>query len=100
MRINYFPCFRFFILIAACCFSFSNSFSQWTQTQGPPGITVTRFFDSGSWLYAGTQSKGAYRSSDHGNSWSAANGNMINSSVFSFAQDASYLYAGTDSGVF
>lgn len=100
MKNYYTPFFRLFILISICCFSFGNSFSQWTQTQGPPGITVTRFFDAGTWLYAGTQSKGAYRSSNHGDSWSAAKGNMENSSVFSFAQDASYLYAGTDSGVF
>lgn len=100
MKNNYPRCGRFFILITISCFIFNNSFSQWTQTQGPPGITVTRFFDTGTWLYAGTQSKGAYRSSNHGDSWSPANGNMINSSVFSFAQDASYLYAGTDSGVF
>jgi len=92
--------FRCFILITSFIFSFAISYSQWTQTHGPLGTTVLSFFDNGTWLYAGTDSKGVFRSADHGQYWSASNNKIPNLEVFSFAEDASYLYAGSDSGLY
>ncbi|HYV93522.1 MAG TPA: T9SS type A sorting domain-containing protein [Chitinophagales bacterium] len=100
MKNIYSGAYRFLIIVAGCIFSANISFSQWTQTNGPSGITVLSFFDNGTYLFAGTDSKGVFRSDDHGQSWNAANGNIPNLEVFSFAEDASYLYAGSDSGVY
>ncbi len=70
-------------------------FSQWTKTAGPPGITVTKFFENDSALFVGTYAQGVYKSYDHGNSWLAANTGIENMQVISLAADSLYIYAGT-----
>ncbi len=75
-------------------------FAQWTKTSGPPGVNVNVLFDTDSLLFAGTSSKGVFKSMDHGATWTAANKSLANASVFSFAKDQQFLYAGTDKGVF
>src|SRR5262245_35078314 len=74
--------------------------AQWTKTSGPPGTNVNYFYNSGNILFAGTSSKGVYRSFDDGVTWQAANTGISNSSVFALISDAAFLYAGTNSGVF
>ena len=63
-------------------------------------MTVTDFYDDGTNLFAGTESKGIYRSPDHGSTWFASNTGIETKSVFSITEDDTYLYAGTDSGVY
>ncbi|MBA3649253.1 MAG: T9SS type A sorting domain-containing protein [Chitinophagales bacterium] len=74
--------------------------AQWSQTSGPQGINVNVFFDNGIYLFAGTSAKGVFRSADHGATWAAANDGLENAIVYSFAQDQTNLYAGTQSGVY
>ena len=73
---------------------------QWVKTAGPPGINVNVFFNSGSFLFAGTSSKGVFRSSDQGASWTPANSGLENATVLSFTRDQTFLYAGTNKGVY
>lgn len=74
--------------------------AQWAKTAGPPGINVNTFFNSGSFLFAGTSSKGVFKSSDQGATWTAANSGLENATVLSLAKDQTYLYAGTNTGVY
>jgi len=72
-----------------------QSHAQWMQTNGPVGITINSFYDSGNAAFAGSDAKGVYRSFDHGVNWQAANSGIENSDVLSFTEDEYYLYAGT-----
>src|SRR5262245_13841180 len=75
-------------------FLFLTSNAQWVQTNGPEGITITKFLNvSDSVLLCGTQAKGVFFSSDHGSSWSPATG-LENKWVSCFEQDSLYIYAG------
>lgn len=78
----------------------SPVYGQWVKTQGPPGINVNVFFNNGAALFAGTSSKGVFRSSNNGATWTAANSGLENATVLSFTKDNTYIYAGTDKGVF
>lgn len=90
-----------FILLLQCLFLSSEIVhAQWTKTAGPPGINVNVFFDNGSFLFAGTSSKGVMRSSNQGASWTPANNGLENATVLSFTKDQTYLYAGTNKGVY
>ncbi|HKR04202.1 MAG TPA: T9SS type A sorting domain-containing protein [Bacteroidia bacterium] len=81
--------------------NFSSVVAQWTKTQGPPGITITKFFENDSALFAGTYAQGVYKSYDYGNTWIAANTGIDNKQVLSLASDSLYIYAGTgDEGVY
>jgi photosystem II stability/assembly factor-like uncharacterized protein len=74
--------------------------SQWIKTAGPPGINVNVFFNSGSFLFAGTSSKGVFRSSNQGTTWTPVNRGLENATILSFANDQTYIYAGTNKGVY
>jgi photosystem II stability/assembly factor-like uncharacterized protein len=50
--------------------------SDWEQTQGPQGGTITAFASNGSSLYAGTWGAGVYRSTDSGSSWTPVSGGL------------------------
>src|SRR5215212_5220424 len=95
MKANlYFIFLLFFLLL------FQAAHAQWVKTAGPPGINVNVFFDNGSFLFAGTSSKGVFRSSNQGASWTPVNSGLANATVLSFTKDQTYLYAGTNEGVF
>ena len=99
--ISYFGKATGFVLILFLQFLFNrNVHAQWAKTSGPPGINVNVFFDNGSLLYAGTSSKGVFRSSDNGATWTVANVGLQNATILSFFKDQTYLYAGTDKGVY
>ena len=90
-----------FIFLLHFLFLFNQGvLSQWIKTTGPPGINVNTFFNSGSFVFAGTSSKGVFRSSNQGASWTAVNSGLENATVFSFTKDQTYLYAGTNRGVY
>jgi photosystem II stability/assembly factor-like uncharacterized protein len=74
--------------------------AQWVQTKGPKGITVKKFFDNDSVLFAGTSAKGVFKSKDHGLTWIPLNTGIENQEVFSLERDSLYIYAGTEQGVY
>ncbi|MEO6165888.1 MAG: T9SS type A sorting domain-containing protein [Chitinophagales bacterium] len=76
------------------------SSAQWVQTNGPEGITINVFYDYGSYLFAGSDAKGVFRSADNGVHWEPANEELENSAIFSFTSGSDYLYAGTWTGVY
>jgi photosystem II stability/assembly factor-like uncharacterized protein len=92
--------FIFIVFVHVALLFNKTAYTQWVKTAGPPGINVNTFFNSGSYLFAGTSSKGVYRSSDQGATWTAANSGVENANVLSFAKDQTYLYAGTNTGVY
>ncbi len=102
MKKIYCPAFPVVHIVVMCCavLAANSIHAQWTKTQGPPGINVNTFYTKDSILFAGTSSKGVFRSQDNGASWHAANTSLQNSTVLSFAADSLYLYAGTNTGVF
>src|SRR6476620_716182 len=77
-----------------------NGIAQWTKTSGPQGMNVNHFYQAGNILFAGTSSKGVFRSFDNGVTWQAANTNIENNTVYTLIADNTYVYAGTDNGVF
>ena len=90
-----------FIFLLHFLFLFNQAvYAQWIKTASPPGINVNVFFNSGSFLFAGTSSKGVFRSSNQGATWTPANSGLENATVLSFTKDQTYLYAGTNSGVY
>lgn len=86
------PSIILFLIVNLCCVV---SFAQWIKTAGPPGITVTKFFENDSALYVGTDAQGVYKSYDHGNTWIVANTGIDNMQIISLAGDSFYIYAGT-----
>jgi uncharacterized protein (TIGR03437 family) len=59
---------------------------------------VRAFAASGPYLFAGTGSRGVFRSTDNGQSWTAVNAGLSNRSVWSITVDGPNLFAGTDGG--
>src|SRR5215469_16953730 len=90
----------FSLLLCFCMLNFQPVNAQWTKTSGPPGISVNALYQSGNTLFAGTSSKGVFKSKDHGTTWSSANSGIENRTVFSLVADGHNLYAGTDLGVY
>ncbi|MFI5171881.1 MAG: T9SS type A sorting domain-containing protein [Chitinophagales bacterium] len=79
---------------------FQTSNAQWAPTSGPKGINVNVFYQKGKALFAGTASKGVFKSTNHGVTWTPANSTINNLTVFSLTSDSLYLYAGTDNGTY
>ena len=61
---------------------------EWQLMPGPTGVQVNVLYKAGTTLYAGTDSKGVYRSDDGGANWRAANSSIEETSVYDliFAQ--------------
>ncbi len=75
--------------------------SQWVQTSGPTGSTVTAFAVIGNRIFAGTESGSVFRSTDGGASWSLAAINLTSLGVRSLTASDTMLFAGTGGiGVF
>lgn len=51
-------------------------------------------------IFAGIWYNGAYRTADPANIWTAANNGMSGATVFSYAFIGSYIFAGTNAGIF
>ncbi|NOU45630.1 MAG: T9SS type A sorting domain-containing protein [Bacteroidales bacterium] len=85
-----------------------NTFAQFSQTNGPKGGDIRSFVKHNSYLFAGTFSGGAFRSSDNGDNWNAINTGLTTGSyapnqalrVKAFLSYGNDLYAGTDGGAF
>src|SRR3954467_13461468 len=90
-----------FIFLLNFLFLFNQGvYAQWIKTASPPGINVNVFFNSGSFLFARTSSKGVFRSSNQGATWTPANSGLGNARVLSFTKDQTYSPARTNSGLY
>ena len=80
--------------------------AQWVRTNGPSGgavncLAVSPNGAGGTNLLAGTFGGGIFLTSNNGTSWTAVNGGLTNTVVWSLAPDLSgNLFAGTNSGIF
>jgi uncharacterized protein (TIGR03437 family) len=69
---------------------------QWAPTAGPEGGLVRAFLSVGTNLFAGVGVQGgAYRSSDQGQTWTAANAGIENTDIMALAAIGSDLFAGS-----
>jgi len=74
-----------------------NSFSQWTQTNGPNGGLITAVIVKDSNIFIGTD-LGIYTSSDFGNHWTPTNNGITDKRIRSLGTNDSILFAGTEAG--
>ena len=51
----------------------SFTYSQWTRTNGPEGISMSTLFTVGNTIYAGTRTEGVYASANDGVNWFPVN---------------------------
>ena len=72
--------------------------AQWTQTAGPPGMTVNVLHQSGGSIYAGSESRGIFRSTNGAASWSAANAGIESAVIYAIASKTGLLLAGALEG--
>jgi len=59
--------------------------AQWMQTNGPHGGYIYCFIVNGSNLFAGTDGKGVFISTNNGASWSEVNNGLEISAVYALA---------------
>lgn len=69
------------ICILALLLSLTNASAQWSQTSGPKGIQVNVIYKTGTTLYAGTENKGIYKSTDNGTTWVFAGRGIENTRI-------------------
>src|SRR5436190_1825489 len=75
--------------------------AQWVRTNGPGISPATCLAVEGSAVFAGTQSSGLFRSTDHGNIWIASDSGLpANSRIISLLADDPNLFASLEQGVF
>jgi len=75
--------------------------SQWVQTNGPYGGTVTCFAVSGTNIFAGIRYGGVFLSTNNGTSWTQVNNGLSNDYiVYALAVSGTNIFAGTNGGVF
>jgi uncharacterized protein (TIGR03437 family) len=70
---------------------------QWAPTVGPEGGLVRAFLSAGANLFAGAPG-GVYRSSDQGQTWTAANAGIENTDITALAAIGSDLFVGSLDG--
>ena len=72
----------------------------WQQTNGPYGGDVNALaINSSGYIFAGTDSRGVFLSTNNGTSWTQENNGLTNSDIVSLAINSSgYIFAGTDGG--
>ena len=71
----------------------STARGQWVHTGGPEGAGVRSLAFRGNTLLAGTDTLGAFRSTDYGSSWAPVDFGSDVASVIAFAGDDSSFYA-------
>jgi photosystem II stability/assembly factor-like uncharacterized protein len=71
------------------------TFSQWTRTNGPEGISMASLLTVGDTLYAGTETDGVYASTDDGVNWFPMNSGIETMGIGALAYKSGYLFAGT-----
>ena len=98
------------LFVLSCLFTNMNPLkSQWMQTNGPYGGSVSCFAVSGTNLFAGSgistvtgsgSNSGIFLSTNNGASWTAVNTGLTNTNVQALAVSGVNLFAGTYGGVF
>jgi len=73
----------------------SEIFPQWTQTNGPEGVSVSSLFSMNGTIYAGTQTNGIYSSTDDGLTWVPKNSGIESFEIAAMASTPGHLFAGT-----
>lgn len=96
MKINRLLFFLFFLNLYAV----NSLTAQWEQTKGMQGGQIECFASSGSFVYAGTNGGGLYRSSDNGNNWIVINKGFEFNYPISLTASGSNVFAGTVQGAF
>src|ERR1041385_2290161 len=72
--------------------------AQWEVTSGPVGIGINALYVHTSGVYAGSASRGVFRSTDGGASWFAANAGIENTTVYALTTTSAGLLAGLLTG--
>ena len=67
---------------------------------GTASDSINALAVSGTYIFAGTQTSGVFRSTNSGANWALANNGVTNSVVYSFAVAGTRIYAGTAGGIF
>jgi hypothetical protein len=92
---------RFFCLALVTILLFPVAFAQWVQTNGTSADDSRRSAVNGGNIFAGTDSRGVFLSTNNGSSWIAAKSGLTDSCVGAFAVSGSKPFAGTvERGVF
>ena len=79
----------------------AEAYPQWVQTNGPYGGNIEALVVSGTKIFAAAGLGGVFVSTNNGESWSAVNHGLQNTSVWALAARGSNLFAGTwGDGVF
>ena len=73
----------------------SLSFSQWHQTNGPEGVSVSSLATINGIIYAGSQTNGVYASTDNGITWIPKNSGIDEFEIDGIAALPGYLFAAT-----
>ncbi len=81
----------------AIIFFINNISAQWQQTSGPKGIEVNVIYRAGTSLYAGTQNKGVYKSTDNGVTWSSSSRGIENTTINDIIYSGGNLLAAVES---
>jgi photosystem II stability/assembly factor-like uncharacterized protein len=90
------------VLVAGCLLGVmaGEGWGQWEKTNGLNGVYARHLLVNGNVLFAATDG-GVFRSTDNGDSWTAANNGLTYLRVSCFAADHSgNIFAGTSSGLF
>lgn len=78
-----------------------ESHGQWERTNGPWGATaISCFAGNNEKLYAGSESKGVFISTDQGSSWKSINTDLPDTNVLSLLNIGNTIYAGTYNQLF
>jgi hypothetical protein len=87
-----------FIVGFAILFSFSHvCLSQWVQTNGPEGCSITSLLINGNNMFVGVDQNGIFHSADSGKSWRLVYSTIASrASVSAFAVVGSNVFAGTN----
>jgi hypothetical protein len=85
---------KLFILsvITAFLISYSDSFSQWTYTNGPYGGSIQAYAVSGNNIFAGTAGAGVFISTDNGANWIPSNAGLGINNIYAFVINGSNIF--------
>ncbi len=91
-----------FLVITIFTFLSNNSSAQWEMSSNgiTGGVNINSLVSAGSYIFAGSQGEGVYRSSNNGASWTAVNNGLTQLSVYSLCVSGQSIFAGTYLGLF
>jgi hypothetical protein len=87
-------------IIAHCTFFIDNCRADWIQMNGPKGATVNCIASSGNFTFAGTEGAGVFYSANNGISWINSGTGWTSPDVHALFVNGSFIFAGTDFGVY